>query len=186
MEEIISGLNKFHTEFPKSNAITEPEISGPQLIKMINATDYFSDYSAIIKIIQEGKARVDYVDENKNTPLVYACRKKLTKVALALIDTGLSKPEHQPANSNSALFVACHHGLYEVITELIKDDTVDLVFPNGSTALINFLIYGVNAELNNTILNNVAIKLIETGRSKPEYVTKNENNTALMLACEYN
>ena len=50
---------------------------------------------------------INFIDEENNTCLIYACINKLEKVSLKLIDICLSRPEHKNNNNETALFIAC-------------------------------------------------------------------------------
>ncbi len=149
----------------------------------------------------------------KNTPLLLACYNNMTKVALALIETGNSQPEQVSELGNTALIIACYNKMTEVALALIEthNSNPNHVNHNSATALmfacenkmtevaLKLIVDGnsnpghVNATNQTTALilacNNkmseIALKLIETGKSKPDQVNEN-GNTALIWACKNN
>ena len=55
-----------------------------------------------LEIIKNGNFNPEYVDDNGNTALIYACQKDMPDVALALINTHKSKPEQVDINGQTA------------------------------------------------------------------------------------
>ena len=102
-------------------------------------------------------------------------------VALALLATGHAKPEHKCSQFGSALLIACQCKYNKLAKALL-----DLVPPTE---------YGVKGTLSgDTILmtairermEDVAVRLVESGQSHPEYVNSSSGQTALILACQQN
>ena len=167
-----------------------------------------------LALINTGKSRPDYVSGNDYTALMFACRPNTQKVALALIATGLSKPEHIAFDGFTALMYACanrltdvalyltqtkkslpghvgkwgacalfyavKNGLVEVVDELITDNTVNLVFNGDITGNTTALIMACEKGM-----KDIALKLIESGRSKPHYINY-IGETALSIAINRN
>ena len=137
--------------------------------------NYRSDESKIIEAINSGRYDLGKVDSNGYTALIYACYGDMPDVAMALIQTGQSRPELASKNGFTALMYACVNSMPDVAMALIQTGQsnpgqVDHI--NGNTALILACYY---------YLPEVAIALIQTGQSRPEQIDA-DGNTALDIA----
>ena len=159
------------------SSIVKPiiEMSGIELCKTIQnmGKNDISDSTKIIKIIEEGKAQVDYVDNNGNTPLIHACSRGMADVALALIATNKSKPDH--IRTYTALIYACRYKLTDVALALIKTGLSNPEFIAYDDTNALFLACENN-------LTDVALEIIKTGKVKLNYANR-YGKTALECAC---
>jgi ankyrin repeat protein len=110
-----------------------------------------------------------------DTPLIYAIKKKIPQIALALIATGKLNLGEINNKGKTALIYACSEGLNDVALSLLAtgQSRPEQVSNDGSTALMYACSEG---------LNDVALALLATGQSRPEQVS-NDGLTALMYAC---
>jgi ankyrin repeat protein len=135
----------------------------------LNLVDYDAEQALIT--IRNNRTNPDIIgtpDDLGYTPLKTAIMINMPEVALALIETGLSKPEYISDDNNSILYDAIQQTkknkeMEEVVFALLNTGEVDpgYIEYNDSTPLLA-------ACMNN--LPEIALKLIETGKSNPEYV----------------
>jgi hypothetical protein len=96
-----------------------------KIIPLIKNITSNTDIIEIIKIINDNNFDENEVDGNGNTALIWACIHSWPEVAMALIQTGRSKPEHVNNSGETALILACYDALTEV-AENISDFTNSL------------------------------------------------------------
>lgn len=136
------------------------------------------DTKSAMELIENNIVDVGYIDNKLNTPLIMACKKRLSTVAVRLIATGRSKPDHINRRNYSAIIYAAKYGLASVVDALILTNA-DLGHPSGDGSYYVRCTALEEAIQHNHI--NIAYKLLATGRSKPEYA--HSRWTALILAC---
>ena len=171
------------------------------------------DTKGALAIIKAGNYDPAYINRNGNTDLIQACRYKLPAVALALLETGTAKSDHVGYQKNTALMWACCSNImHEVALKLLQTghSKPNHVNEDGKTALYyaistsmkyDFMfkliaaskdtIGQVSKPKKETVLikacqnNNpkVALKILETGKAKPEHIDKEMGMTALEWAC---
>jgi ankyrin repeat protein len=166
------------------------------------------DYTLCIDDILNGHILSNISDKSNVTALIYACKNKMTEVALKLLDMNC-KPEQVNKHGNTALILACYKGkgMKEVALKLLDMNcNPEQVNKHGNTAsilacekgmkevVLKLLDMNCNSEQvnknGNTALiyacskgmTEVALKLLDMN-CKPEHVNKNRD-TALILACD--
>jgi ankyrin repeat protein len=126
--------------------------------------------------------KIDYIDKDDYTTLMWACRNNLSEVALEILKLDMNKslPERINKYGCTALIFATDNKMSEVSFELIKlgrEKCIPQQIYNRDTALIH-------ACANR--LSGVALELLKFG---PEYcplkLVGSCGNTALMLACQH-
>jgi hypothetical protein len=140
------------------------------LLKTINE----KNEDLAISLITPEKAAV--LTPKKNTPLILACYKNMTKVALALIETSNSNPGQVNELGNTALIVACSNKMTEVALALIETRNSNPNHVNRTSATALMLAC-------ENKMTEVALKLIVDGNSNPGHVNATNQTTALILAC---
>ena len=90
-----------------------------------------------LALIATGKSKPEYIDDNGNTALIWACRNDMTDVAIALIATGQSLPEHVNNAGCTALLCACRNEMTDVALAIIATGQSNAEHVNnlGFTAL---------------------------------------------------
>lgn len=148
------------------------------------------DTSEALKIINENRTNGELlgsINFEDKTPLLKAIQNNMPEVALALIQTGLSKPgyEDEEYNDNSILYYAIQQTknnkeMEQVVFALLNLDTGEVdpghIEFNDTTPLMLAC---------SNKLSEIALRLIATGKSNPKYVNENGED-ALAIAKELN
>lgn len=126
-------------------------------------------------LIEITNLTLGHPDQKKQTPLIILCQQEKSELALKLIETGKSNPDAIDTGTLSAIQLASINNLDLVTSRLIEIADLTLGYQNYKklTPLIALC-------TNNKA--DLAIKLIETGKSNPDAVT-DRGFTALMIAC---
>lgn len=137
----------------------------------INETD-------ILKCIRKNDFDPNERDEFGNTPLILACRMRMPKIALLLIESGNSNPSAQNKEGDTALIYACTTVSKRVALALIATGKSNpgVQNNNGDTALIYACYAG---------MDDVAIALIELPNNEANIGARGlDGETALIYACK--
>jgi ankyrin repeat protein len=177
--------------------------------KMLN-TKYIDDFN-ILKLLTDKINDFNYVGKGGRTLLITACRSGNPKVALSIIkrynimypnlntiEQDISVDEIEQETHESMSLVNCklrNRKMKNIIHEPknkwgVRESKGITYEISSSSDTINML--GMTDDNNVTALyctcfnkmNDVALALIATGKSNPEYVCGSENNTALLYACK--
>jgi len=139
------------------DALKQKDVNQQQILDMIPNSD------------------LSYTDSFGSTALMIACQNKMQNVAIALINTGQSKPEQVDRYRYTALIYACRNKMQDVAIALIN--TGQSKPEHADRSKYTALIYACMNKL-----SDVAIALINTGQSNPQKVC-DDGNTALIYAC---
>jgi ankyrin repeat protein len=125
-----------------------------------------SDQTLALELIKAG-ARVDIIDNDGGTALIYACKRKLFKVANAILETGNSLPGQVNRLSRTALIEVCDSEHYDpemsnIALKIIQTgesnpDQIDITLKTG-------LLYASKNRM-----EDVSVALVKTGKSLPNH-----------------
>ena len=131
-----------------------------------------------LQLIASGKSKPGLENREGETALICACKNFMPEVALALINTGKSKPGHVGRFSTALIWCCMEERRYDSADEYDSEDDDGLYDDDVDNENEN--IHGGWGNVPD--MSEVALALIETGKSRPEY-SDFWNMTALMYAC---
>ncbi|ORX79989.1 ankyrin [Anaeromyces robustus] len=148
------------------------------LISIIRINDYNeNEKKSIVDCLIERGADVNSIDNDGNTPLVYAIKNNLLSIVILLVNNGASI-NHQLKNENNKnlLMLAIESHANEIIKFLV-DNNADINFrdESGDTPLV-YLLKSNNNEMANYLIDNGA----------DVYSVNNEGESIYTISVKYN
>lgn len=123
--------------------------------------------SCALELLDSHENNTEYIDENGNTPLMYAIINKWSHVSNKIIEKNKTTLHHVNNNKESALSLALHYNMHDIVTKLVIIDQIKS-YPLRTKILL-FHHYKINKQLED---------------EKFKELFDFENETKFIAACE--